>query len=165
MGHELPLENMLRAHEFAHGMDEEHIRTLVSMAELRTYRAGDHILTAGTPADFCYLIRDGHVTVELPQAPHTGYSIQSLGNNQILGWSWLIPPYRWCFDATARNLTHVVVLDASRLRHRMEEDPRFGYAVLKRVSQVCAERLHASRMQMLEMLEARRHVEEESNWV
>jgi hypothetical protein len=72
-----------------------------------------------------------------------------------LGWSWLIPPYKWRFDARAIETTRAFALDGKCLRGKCDEDPRLGYELLKRIAATIAERLHATRLQMLDVYGAR----------
>jgi CRP/FNR family transcriptional regulator, cyclic AMP receptor protein len=72
-----------------------------------------------------------------------------------LGWSWLIPPYKWRFDARAIETTRALALDGKCLRGKCDEDPRLGYELLKRIAAIIAERLHATRLQMLDVYGAR----------
>ena len=76
-------------------------------------------------------------------------------DEDVLGWSWLIPPYRWRFDARAIDLTRAIALDGKCLRGKCDQDPRLGYELLKRVAAIMAERLHATRLQMLDVYGAR----------
>ena len=58
--------------------------------------------------------------------------IQTVGPGSMLGWSWLIPPYRWSFDARAVAPTSVIVVDGERLREACESDLKLGYELMKR---------------------------------
>ncbi len=77
--------------------------------------------------------------------------LQTIGAEEILGWSWLIPPYQWRFDARAVELTRAIALDGQCLRNKCEANSRLGYELLKRVAQVFAERLLATRLQLLDV--------------
>jgi hypothetical protein len=64
----------------------------------------------------------------------------------VLGWSWLIPPYRWLFDARALNASDIIAVDGAKLRALCEQDTALGYQLLKRFAVLMAERLNASRV-------------------
>ena len=152
MTRENPVLNMLRAHSFTLGLDETYLKMLVPLAEVRAYNAGERIITAGEPAQACFLVRDGRVSVEVRQENGNVTVLQYLTGSHVLGWSWLVEPHRWCFDATAQALTRVIVLDAAALREQMAADHEFGYWMYRRFTEVCAERLQATRVQLLEAL-------------
>jgi hypothetical protein len=72
--------------------------------------------------------------------------VQTLGNGGVLGWSWLIPPYRWLFDARALTASDIIVIDGVKLRAQCDVDPSLGYTLMKRFAVLMAERLNASRL-------------------
>jgi CRP/FNR family transcriptional regulator, cyclic AMP receptor protein len=78
-------------------------------------------------------------------------TIQTLGVGEVLGWSWLFPPYRWLFDARTIELTRAIALDGKCLRAKCDEDHHLGYEMVKRFAQVIIERLQASRLQLLDV--------------
>jgi CRP-like cAMP-binding protein len=113
------------------------------------------ILRAGEPADRFYIIRHGKVGVEV-FAPEVGpITIETLGEGDVLGWSWLFPPYRWVFDARALELTRAIALDGKCLREKCDEDPRLGYDLMKRFAQIMVERLQATRLQLIDLYSPR----------
>jgi CRP-like cAMP-binding protein len=105
----------------------------------------------GEPANQFYLIREGNVALEV-YAPGRGQVVlQTIGAGELIGWSWLIPPYKWCVDGRAIAFVHTIALDGKCLRGKCDENPRLGYELLKRVAGVFAERLLAARLQLLDV--------------
>ncbi|MBI5094993.1 MAG: cyclic nucleotide-binding domain-containing protein [Candidatus Hydrogenedentes bacterium] len=145
------LESLLVAHPLLAGMDARHIARIAECASHATFASNQHLFRAGENADVCYLIRHGHVSVEIYDAQRGPITVQTLGEPSALGWSWLIPPYKWCFDARAIELTRVISLNTARLRVLCEQDHDLGYELLQRFAQVIAERLHAARFQLLDI--------------
>ena len=78
-------------------------------------------------------------------------TMQTLGGGDVLGWSWLIPPYRWGFDARAVEMTRAIALDGKCLRGKCEEDHEMGYDLVKRVASSLGERLDATLLRLLDM--------------
>ena len=78
-------------------------------------------------------------------------TIQTLGPGEVLGWSWLFPPYRWYFDGRALKQTQALVLDAIRVREKCEEDPKLGYELMKRSSAIIHHRMQAARLQIIDL--------------
>jgi CRP-like cAMP-binding protein len=149
------LERILVEYPFLRGMKEEHMKLLVGCASNVRFDAGKFILREGEEADLFYLIREGNVAIEF-SAPERGAIIfQTVGKGEVLGWSWLVPPYRWRFDARAIELTRAIALDGKCLRAKCEGDCCLGYELFKRFSQVMVSRLQAARLQFLNVYENR----------
>ncbi|MER3445715.1 MAG: hypothetical protein C4291_02255 [Candidatus Dadabacteria bacterium] len=75
-------------------------------------------------------------------------TIHTLGEGDVLGWSWLFPPYRWRFSARAVAHTEAIVLDGRYIRARCEEDHDLGYELLKRFAEVIEQRFQAMRRRL-----------------
>ena len=148
------LERIVTEHPFFGGMSADHLRLLAGCASNVRFNAGQFVLREGEEANQFYLIRHGKVALEV-YAPNRGaLTIQTLGEGEILGWSWLVPPYRWKFDARCIELTRAIALDGKCLREKSESDCRLGYELLKRFSQVMLEHLQSARLQLLNVYES-----------
>jgi CRP/FNR family cyclic AMP-dependent transcriptional regulator len=99
-------------------------------------------------ADAFYLIHEGRVAVETSVPEHGMTTIQRLGTGDALGWSWLLPPFRWHFSARALAPTELVALRSSYLLFKAKEFPEFGYELVLRVADVLSQRLRATRLQL-----------------
>lgn len=104
----------------------------------------------GARADRFYLVLDGHVTVEVPALEGPALELQDLAPGAVVGWSWLIAPNTWTFQARAATAVTVIAFDGAAVLARCEQDPRFGYDLLKRFSALMSERLNAARRRMME---------------
>ncbi|MBI2431611.1 MAG: cyclic nucleotide-binding domain-containing protein [Candidatus Hydrogenedentes bacterium] len=145
------VKEMLLEHEFLRGLDPEWMEKLAEFTYTDSYYPNDYLFRAGEDADRCLLIRDGNVALELYDPRRGSVTLDTLSGNKVLGWSWLIPPCKWCFDARALALTRVLAINGPRLLQLMEEDHILGYAMLKRFAFLFADRLHAARLQLMDM--------------
>jgi CRP/FNR family transcriptional regulator, cyclic AMP receptor protein len=145
------LEPLLTEHPFFRGLAPGDIQFLTGCAKNARFEAGQVIFREGEDADQFYLIRDGRVALENFTPGRGPAPILTLDAGDPLGWSWLVPPYKWRFDARAIETTRVFALDGKCLRGKCDQDPRFGYELLKRIAAIIAERLHATRLQMLDV--------------
>ena len=145
------LEPIIAAHEFFAGMDPSGIRELVGCASNLRVEAGAYLYREGEEAQRLYLIRQGRVALEIfaPQHPPTVVSTFEAG--EAVGWSWLQPPFRWHTDARAVTAVRAIALDAPCLRAKCDRDPALGYALWQRFSSEIEERLHATRLQLLDV--------------
>ncbi len=145
------LEEVLAEHPFFRGMKEEHIRLFAGCAAHVRFEAGAFLFREGDPADRFFLLRHGRVALEV-QVPGRGPTvIQTLGEGDVVGWSWMVPPYRWTFDGRAVELVRAWSFDAVCIRGKAEQDPSLGYELLKRLLPVVVERLQATRLQLLDV--------------
>jgi len=148
---------LLAAHPFAVGMNEAQLsrvaECLTGVAEFATDQV---IFQSGGVARVLYLLRRGDVALEVP-APGSGTRIVgTLHGGDALGWSWLFPPYRWAFDARALGPTEALVIDGEKLRQCAVNDHELGYHVVWRVAREMADRLQATRLQLLDVYGERR---------
>ena len=145
------LEQTLREHPFLEGLDAEHIKLLVGCASNVVFKSGEFIIREGEEANAFYFIRHGRVLIETHVPQKGPIIIRSREAGEILGWSWLVPPYRWHFDARAVELTRAIALDGKCLREKCEEDHDLGYEVMRRFVGIIAQRLEATRLQLLDI--------------
>jgi CRP-like cAMP-binding protein len=149
------MKDMLAEHSFFEGLGPKYLEYLAGCATNVVFEAGKQIFREGEPADHFYLIRHGKVSIEV-YAPGPGsLSIQTIGEGEVVGWSWLVPPYEWRFDARAVDLTRAFALDGECLRGKCEEDKVLGYELAKRFVQVMVARIEATRLQLLDLYGAR----------
>ncbi|MFH0907973.1 MAG: cyclic nucleotide-binding domain-containing protein [bacterium] len=145
------LEPTLREHPFFQGLENKHLELLVGCASNVRFDAGEFICRADEPADKFFLIRTGKVAVEINVPQRGPMTIQTLDDGDLVGWSWLFPPYTWNFDARATTLTRAIALDARCLRTKCETDYQLGYEMMKRFSAIMVERFQATRLQLMDL--------------
>lgn len=147
------LQRILTEHPFTQGLEEHHLALLTGCASNVRFEPGQRIFREGEEANQFYLLREGMLAIELFSAERGALTILTLGPGEVLGWSWLVPPYRWKFDAYAVQSARTVALDGKCLREKAEKDHDLGYALLKRIAHVMESRLHATRLQLLNVYE------------
>jgi len=143
-------EDYLSTHAFFSGLDDGFINFLANSATEIQLKKGHILFQQGKPADKFYLLRSGLVSVQIPALMGPTLEIQSLTSNQLLGWSWLIPPYRWAFQARALEDSDLLEFDGSAILAHCEEDSKFGYELAKRFAALMSERLDAARQKMMD---------------
>jgi CRP/FNR family cyclic AMP-dependent transcriptional regulator len=145
------LEGIVSEHPFFKGLEERHIQLIVGCATNVRFHEGEIVFHEGDPADQFYFIREGLVAVEL-MIPQRGFAtLQTVSEGEVLGWSWLLAPYRWRFGARTLQPTRALAFDGKCLRGKCEEDHDLGYELLKRFTNVVTERLEATRLQLLDL--------------
>lgn len=145
------LDTLLHSHPFFAGMSETMLETLAGCAANEVYQGGEMIFREGGDADRFYIVRHGTIAIEVAAPPRGKVQLQTVHEEDVLGWSWLVPPYRWTFDARATTATRLISLDAVCLRQKIEDDHELAYHLLRRFVGVMGERLHAARLQMMDV--------------
>ena len=150
------LERIIAEHPFFIGLDDGFTNLMVSCASNVRFKASTYILREGDAANTFYLIREGKVAVEVMAPQHRPIIVSTLSVGEILGWSWLLPPFQWKFHARAVDDVRAIALDGKCLRTKCEQNHDLGYEVLKRFAQIIEQRLEATRLQLLDVYAVRR---------
>jgi CRP/FNR family cyclic AMP-dependent transcriptional regulator len=145
------IEELLGEVPVLQALAPEHRETIAGCAGNRVFEPGERIMREGDPADAFYVIREGAVALETAVPARGSVVLQTLHDGELLGWSWLVPPYRTAFDARSLGTTHVVAIDGACLRGKSEADPALGYALLKLLSGVFVQRLQDTRLRLLDL--------------
>jgi CRP/FNR family transcriptional regulator, cyclic AMP receptor protein len=145
------LEPIIQAHPFFQGLEDRYIQLVVSCARNVRFEPEQVVFREGEAADQFYLVREGLIAVQV-LVPHRGFvTVETVNEGEVLGWSWLFPPYRWHFSARTLQPTRALAFDGLCLRGKCEEDHDLGYELMKRFSRITAERLQATRLQLLDL--------------
>lgn len=145
------LRQSLAEHPFLQGLDDRQFDALASMARSVSLAAGAMLGREGEPAEAFYLVQSGRVALEVHTPDRGGVRILTVGAGEPVGWSWLVPPHRWQFDARAVDAVRAIAIDGAMLRQHCEQDHDLGYLLLKRLVAVVASRLAATRLQLLDI--------------
>jgi CRP-like cAMP-binding protein len=151
------LDSLLAEHSFFKGFDPAYLELIAGCASNVKFAAGERIFREGDSADRFFLIRFGRVAVEVFAPGKGAVAIQTLGENDVLGWSWLLPPYRWHHDAKALELTRAIAFDGTCLRGKLDDDPRLGYQLMTHFAQVIVARLQSAQVQLLDLYGEAKH--------
>lgn len=144
------IEKFLSRHEFFQGLEEDDIRFLAGAAQVKALDKDEVLFRFDAPADRFYLLREGRVSIEIAAIEGPPLELQRLEPGALLGWSWLIPPYRWSFQARAEEPGEVIEFDGKAVLERCESNPAFGYQLLKRFSSLMSQRLEYARRKMMD---------------
>ena len=138
-------------HPFLAGMNRAQVVLLTDCAVSVQFKPGDIILHEGDRADRLYLIETGRVILESGKDHGEPVVVDTIGAGDLLGWSWMFPPYVWQFTARAVSSTRAIFFAGSVLREYCERDHSLGYELLKRLTAVMNRRMQNARRKMLEL--------------
>lgn len=143
--------DLLKEHPFFDGLKPKNLELVVGCSRNVHFKPGDVIFRRGEPADRFYVLREGKVAVEIHSPDQQELVIQTIGKGEILGFSWLFPPYRWTFDARALQTVRATAVEGECLRNKCEEDYELGYRFTTKFAQIAVKRLHATQLQLLDL--------------
>jgi len=145
------LDRLISEHVFFAGLSSDYCELIAGCAKNVRFDRGAYLFREGEPANEFFLIRHGRVALEL-MAPGRGpIRFMTINAGEIAGVSWLVPPYRWLYDAQATELTRALSIDGACLRQKAEENHDFGYEMMKRFMTMLVQRLHAAQFQILDV--------------
>jgi CRP/FNR family transcriptional regulator, cyclic AMP receptor protein len=133
------------------GLEPDDRAFLAACARNTHFGAGEWIFREGGGADVFYVVRHGSVAIESYLPARGPVTIETIEAGDVLGWSWLFPPYRWHFDARALSDVRATVFDALCVRDKCDSDPRLGYALIGRFAQLLIDRLQWTRLRLLDV--------------
>ena len=146
-----PMAKRIREHPFLRGLTHDQLALLTDCALPAQFKAGQIIFREGEKAKLFYLIEKGKVVLESKAEFGKPVVIDTIGAGDLLGWSWMMPPYKWRFTARAVEPTEAIYFAGTILRDYCERDHSLGFELHKRLSAVMMKRLQAARRKMLEM--------------
>ena len=144
------LLTQLTEHPFLKGMNPKHLGILANAAMRAHFAASELVFGEGDLANRFYLIQHGKVVLEFSKPEGRSIPVEIVGDGDVLGWSWLFPPFYCHFEARAVEPTQAIFLYGTRLREECEEDNDFGYDLMKRIAQVLIRRLQTTLRQLRE---------------
>jgi len=145
------LDEILAQVPFFEGMPADEIALIAGCGRNVHIDEGETIFRQGDAADVFYVLRHGTVAVGNFVPPRGELVIETLESGDLLGWSWLFPPYRSHFDARALSAVRATQFDGACLREKCAADPALGYGLMSRFAQVLIERLQWTRLRLLDV--------------
>ena len=146
-----PIHQFLAEHPFFGDLDPSDLEYLAECARNEVFRPDETIFREGERADRFYVIRHGDVALMINAGPRGLLTVQTLHDGDVFGWSWLIPPYRWHFEARSGGTTRITSFDGACLRDKCESTPRLGYELMKRFSAEMIRRFEQTYLQLIDV--------------
>lgn len=145
------MDSLLREHPFCQGLDDAAIDLMSGCAQNVQFPEDAMIARADGPCDHLYLIRFGTAAREMRVPGREPLIIETLDEGEILGWSWIVPPYQWTYDVRAVTIVRAISVDATCVRAKCDQDHSFGYEIYHRIVRVMADRLATARLRLADL--------------
>ena len=143
--------DLLAAQPFLAGLTRSQLDKLSFWTKKSYFHAGARLFEEGGRADRFWILREGHVSLDTHVPGRPDAVVETIGSGAVLGWSWLFPPYRWHFGASAVETTLALELDGPGVRSLFEHDPALGYLLVNRFMGLVVQRLQATRLRLLDL--------------
>ncbi len=127
------------------GLSHEEATDLLALGSQVSLTSGEVLFRMGTEAGTLYLVERGRIALTLPmqvRGREEDVLVEERVPGQTVGWSALIPPYRFTLKATAPLETEVLAFSRSSLLEHFGQRPVVGYIVTRNVASVIGQRLH-----------------------
>ena len=144
------IADMLKEHPFFAELTSDKIALISSCAKNVHFRAGEKLAEAGDDAGIFFLLRSGDVALSM-QGAKGPFLFQTLHAHDIVGTSWLIPPYHWTCSATAQTPTAALAFDGTCLRGKCEKDHNLGYTLMKHLLSIMVKREESLKLHILDI--------------
>jgi CRP/FNR family transcriptional regulator, cyclic AMP receptor protein len=140
----------LSAHEFFSEFSDDLLKFLCKCSSSCEVKNGQILFRQGENADKFYIVRSGRISIQIPAIMGPALEIQTLDKDQVLGWSWLISPYKWNFQTKAEEDSELLQFDGAAILARCEQEPKLGYELLKKFAALMSVGLNAARQKMMD---------------
>ena len=145
------IKEILMSHPFFSEMGEDLVDYISGCAKNAHFGPNQLLTKEGDPADQFYVINKGLVTIEIHHPIKGSMKIRTLRPGEIVGFSWIFPPYRYFFNVRAEEHTSVVAINGQCIREKCDNDATLGYSIMKQFASVMAKRMYDTRLQLLDV--------------
>lgn len=150
------LQKILAQHPFLKDLEQKYLQLMVGCASNVRFDVGTFIYREREDANHFYILRTGKVALEIHDGGRETITIETLGEGDVLGWAWLVPPYRWHADAHVLEMTHAIALDGKCLRDKCGDDHHLGYELMMRIVPLITHQLQATQLQLMDVYGVRK---------
>ena len=145
------LGKIIKEHPFFENLIPEYIELIAGCAALVKFDENHMILKEGETADNFYLIREGKISLEMDVPDQGTITLETVGEGDVVGWSWLFAPYQTHFNARALEPTRAISFDGKCLRKKIDQDHNLGFHIMTQFVKIIQNRLQATRLKLIDM--------------
>lgn len=143
------LTETLRQHPFVAGFDPHFVDRLATIAKAARFGGNHVVLEEGEKSAQLYLITSGRAVLEI-RGRGQPFRVDTLGPGDEFGWSWALGN-PGVYQVRTLEPMVAVVMSATDLMAMCEQDAAFGFALMRRLLGVVAERLQSTRLTVIDM--------------
>jgi CRP/FNR family transcriptional regulator, cyclic AMP receptor protein len=141
--------SVLRAQLFLRGLPGQQLTELAGLCRHVVVPARQRMFEEGSTANRFWLIDAGQAALDALVPGHGRITIGLLGRGDVIGLSWMLPPFQWQFGAVTTQQLQAFEFDAHAVRAACDADPVLGYEMSRRFSAILLHRLQSTRSRLL----------------
>lgn len=145
------LAQVLGKLRFSQALPAAVVESVAAVADLREFAADTVLFREGAQNDQLMLVASGRVALDMRVPGRGEVRILSLGPGDMVAWSALLGGGRMTTSAVAQEDTQIVAVSGSDVLALCESDTAFGYHLMRQVAMALANRLVATRLQLLDL--------------
>lgn len=129
-------------------LEKEHLQFLAENGKILKYEPEEFVFSTRDEAESFYIVKEGELSLHHFSPERGSIKIETVESGEIIGWSWLVQPYKWKFDCLSEYGAVLISFDAKKIREKMEKDYLFAFKLQSIFTQIIAERLHSTRIRL-----------------
>ncbi|HET9265654.1 MAG TPA: Crp/Fnr family transcriptional regulator [Vicinamibacterales bacterium] len=143
------------------GVSPEDAAQVLALGSRMRLAPGAVLFPLGSPADSLYLITHGRVSLTLPMqvgGSDEDILVEERGPGETIGWSAMVPPYRFTLEARAPLDAEVLAFSRAALLDYLAARPAVGQIVMRNIASVIGQRLQVFQAMWLREMQRSLHL-------
>jgi CRP/FNR family cyclic AMP-dependent transcriptional regulator len=136
----------LKKAELFETLNDSQCGALLAHATVTSFLEGETIFRQGEEAGLLYILIEGGVNLAVKTDEEIGLMTTRIDKEgAVFGMPSLLEPFRYNVTATCSKASKALVIEADRIRTNIDEDPRIGVEIMKRLATIYFNRLNEMR--------------------
>jgi CRP-like cAMP-binding protein len=133
----------LKKTELFENLNESHLNVILSRSSVESFTEGKTIFQQGEEATRLYVLVQGTVDLTVKAQEQIGFMTSKIEKEgAVFGTPSLMEPFRYNVTATCLKPTKVLMIEVGHLKKIMEEDPKMGMEIMKKLASIYFNRLN-----------------------
>jgi CRP-like cAMP-binding protein len=136
----------LKKAELFGNLKEFHLDALLSKSSVESFTEGKTIFRQGEEAIRLYALIEGAIDLTVKTQEQIDFMTSKIEKEgAVFGTPSLMEPFRYNVTATCLKPTKVLVIEAGELKKMMEDDPKMGMEIMRKLASIYFNRLNELR--------------------
>jgi CRP-like cAMP-binding protein len=133
----------LKKTELFENLNEFHLNAISSRSSVESFNEGKTIFHQGEKASRLYALIEGAVDLTVKGQEQINFMTSKIEKEgAVFGTASLMEPFRYNVTATCLKPTKVLFIEADHLKEMIEEDPKMGMEIMKKLASIYFNRLN-----------------------